>query len=105
MSMKMWRESDEPISMIWRMYSPFSFLVSCTSLPILITQLPFGCTGSIDVQISEANFSFYRGFVGARFAHTVSYLFGLQPWRAMAFFVNIGINIFMAYRIIITNFW
>jgi len=42
----------------------------------------------------------YRVFVGARIVHTVSYLFGLQPWRALAFFVNIGINMFMAYRII-----
>merc|ERR1711963_1091914 len=45
----------------------------------------------------------YRLFVGARIVHTIVYLLVIpQPSRALAFFVNVGVNIFMAYKIIVT---
>merc|ERR1712241_1458156 len=45
----------------------------------------------------------FRLFVGARILHTIVYLLVIpQPSRALAFFVNVGVNIFMAYKIIVT---
>ena len=45
----------------------------------------------------------YRLFAGARIAHTISYVFVIpQPARALTFFVNHLINIYMAYTIIVT---
>merc|ERR1711972_901352 len=45
----------------------------------------------------------YRLFVGARLLHTIVYLFVIpQPARALTFFVNLGVNIYMAYKIIVT---
>merc|ERR1712025_765064 len=45
----------------------------------------------------------YRLFVGARLLHTFVYLFVIpQPARALTFFVNLFVNIYMAYRIIVT---
>ena len=45
----------------------------------------------------------YRLFVGARVLHTIVYLFVIpQPARALTFFANLGVNIYMAYRIIVT---
>merc|ERR1712002_1350709 len=44
-----------------------------------------------------------RLFVGARVLHTIVYLFVIpQPARALTFFANLGVNIYMAYRIIVT---
>lgn len=45
----------------------------------------------------------YRLFVGARLLHTIVYLFVIpQPARALTFFVNLGVNIYMAFKIIVT---
>ena len=45
----------------------------------------------------------YRLFAGARILHSIVYLLVIpQPSRALAFFVGIGVNIFMAYKIITT---
>ena len=49
------------------------------------------------------HYLFCRLFVGARIVHTIVYLLVIpQPSRALAFFVNVGVNIFMAYKIIVT---
>merc|ERR1711997_89846 len=45
----------------------------------------------------------YRLFVGARILHSIVYLLVIpQPSRALAFFVGIFVNLFMAYKIITT---
>merc|ERR1712002_1102347 len=45
----------------------------------------------------------FRLFVGARILHTIVYLLIIpQPARALTFFVNVGVNLFMGYKIITT---
>jgi hypothetical protein len=42
-------------------------------------------------------------FTGARVAHTVVYLWNVpQPARAIAFFVGMGINFYLAFKVITT---
>merc|ERR1711997_487102 len=45
---------------------------------------------------------FFRLFVGARILHTIVYLMVIpQPARALCFFINQGINLFMGYKVIV----
>lgn len=45
----------------------------------------------------------FKMFAGARYAHTIIYLFHVrQPARFLAFLVGLAVNIFMAYQVIIT---
>eukprot|EP00090_Calanus_glacialis_P047584 TRINITY_DN994_c0_g1_i1.p1 TRINITY_DN994_c0_g1~~TRINITY_DN994_c0_g1_i1.p1 ORF type:complete len:143 (-),score=28.78 TRINITY_DN994_c0_g1_i1:90-518(-) len=45
----------------------------------------------------------FRIFVGARILHTIVYLNVIpQPARALTFFVGVGVNLFMAYKVIVT---
>ena len=44
----------------------------------------------------------FRLFVGARILHTIVYLMVIpQPARALCFFINQGINLFMGYKVIV----
>ncbi|XP_077987097.1 microsomal glutathione S-transferase 1-like [Glandiceps talaboti] len=42
----------------------------------------------------------FRIFAGSRVVHTLSYLAGVQPFRALAFFVGISVNFYMGYNVI-----
>eukprot|EP00092_Neocalanus_flemingeri_P008584 GFUD01009250.1.p1 GENE.GFUD01009250.1~~GFUD01009250.1.p1 ORF type:complete len:143 (-),score=35.57 GFUD01009250.1:149-577(-) len=45
----------------------------------------------------------FRLFVGVRILHTIVYLMVIpQPARALTFFVGIGVNLFMAFKVIVT---
>jgi len=45
-----------------------------------------------------------RVFTACRYVHTVSYLNGLQPWRALGYLIGQGIMAYMLYQVICT-FW
>merc|ERR1739838_390626 len=45
----------------------------------------------------------FRVFVGARILHTIVYLMIVpQPARALTFFAGVGVNLFMAYKMILS---
>merc|ERR1711997_1047948 len=66
--------------------------------------LPFAILGFLYIFTNPAYSTAllcYRLFVGARILHSIVYLLVIpQPSRALAFFVGIFVNLFMAYKII-----
>jgi glutathione S-transferase len=48
---------------------------------------------SPSVFLAKILFSVY---VASRWVHMISYLFSLQPWRALTYFINILITVYMA---------
>ncbi|XP_077987214.1 microsomal glutathione S-transferase 1-like [Glandiceps talaboti] len=42
----------------------------------------------------------FRIFAGSHVVHTLSYLVGVQPFRALAFFAGISVNFYMGYNVI-----
>ncbi|XP_070532283.1 microsomal glutathione S-transferase 1-like [Ptychodera flava] len=41
----------------------------------------------------------FQIFVGSRFVHTITYLFGMQPFRALAFTAGLCVNFYFVFHI------